>query len=312
MKRLLSVILALVLLMSAAVAETVSVSALNGPTGMGLVKLMADEEGNDAYSFTLAASADMITPGIIKGETDIAFVPANLASVLYNKTNGGVRVLGISTLGVLYIVDRGGEIASLADLKGRTLYASGKGATPEYALNYLLKANGIDPETDVNIVYKSEHAECLTALINDETACAMLPQPFVTVAQSKQEDIRIAIDLTEEWNALDNGSTLITGAFIARTEFISENPAAVNAFIEGYAASVEYVNANAEEAASLVGKYEIVAEQVALKALPYCNIVCITGENMKSTLSGYLSVLFEQDPSSVGGSLPDEAFYYEY
>ncbi|MBQ3761145.1 MAG: ABC transporter substrate-binding protein [Clostridia bacterium] len=313
MKKIISLILALTVLLSlGALAdnETLNVAALNGPTGMGMVKLMSDEEGKDAYAFTLAGSADVIVPGFIKGEYDIVCVPANLASVLYNRTNGGVRVLAINTLGVLYIVERDDTVHSFADLKGRTIYSAGMGATPEYALRYLLKQNGLDAEKDVNIVWQSEHAECLTALINDPKACAMLPQPFVTVAQSKKDDVRIALDLTEEWNKVTSDSAMLTGVVIARAAFADENPDAVAAFMEAYAASVQYVNENVEEAAKLIGGYEIVAEQVAVKALPYCNIVCIGGEEMKTLLSGYLNVLFEQDASSVGGALPNEEFYY--
>ena len=310
MKKLFALVLALILTFGVAVAETVNVAALNGPTGMGMVKLMKDEEGKDAYSFTLAGAADIIVPLLIKGELDIACVPANLASVLYSRTNGNIQVLAINTLGVLYIVERGDSVKSIADLKGRTLYSAGMGATPEYALRYLLKMNGLDAEKDVNIVWQSEHAECLTAIVNDPTAVAMLPQPFVTVAQSKKSDVRIALDLTREWESLNTDSAMLTGVVIARKDFVEGNPEAVAAFMEAYAESVEYVNENNEDAAALIGEYGIVTAEVAQKALPYCNIVCITGEEMKTLLGGYLDVLYEQDASSVGGNVPDEDFYY--
>ncbi|MBQ3667925.1 MAG: ABC transporter substrate-binding protein [Clostridia bacterium] len=311
MKKLLA--LALVLAMSfaaLALADTVNVAALNGPTGMGMVKMMKDEEGKDNYAFTLAGAADVIVPSFIKGEFDIVCVPANLASVLYNRTSGNVQVLAVNTLGVLYIVERGETVNSIEDVKGRTIYSAGKGATPEYALRYILSMNGIDPDTDVTIVFQSEHAECLTSIINDPTALAMLPQPFVTVAQTKKDDVRVALDLTKEWDALDTDSGMLTGVVIARKDFVESNPDAVKSFMDQYAASVEYVNANTEEAAELIGSYEIVAAAVAAKALPYCNIVCITGAEMQTLLGGYLAVLAEQDASSIGGSLPNEDFYY--
>ena len=311
MKKIVSLLLIVVLCLGlAAAAETVNVAALNGPTGMGMVKLMKDEEGKDNYAFTLAGAADVIAPSFIKGEFDIVCVPANLASVLYNRTNGNVKVLAINTLGVLYIVERGESVKQISDLKGRVIYSAGKGATPEYALKYLLSMNGIDPEKDVTIVWQSEHSECLSAIIGDSTAVAMLPQPFVTVAQTKKDDVRVALDLTKEWEALKTDSAMLTGVVIARKDFVESNPDAVAAFMEAYAQSVAYVNANVEEAAELIGGYEIVAAQVAVKALPYCNIVCIGGEEMKTLLSGYLKVLYEQDPTSVGGNLPDEDFYY--
>ena len=311
MKKLISVFVCLVILLSAfAVGESVKVAALNGPTGMGMVKLMKDEEGKENYELTLAGSPDMLTPSLIKGELDIACVPANLASVLYNRTNGKIVVLAVNTLGVLYIVERGETVESFEDLKGRTIYSAGKGSTPEVALNYLLKMNGLDPETDVDIQWKSEHAECLVALTQDASALAMLPQPFVTVAQTKKDDIRIALDLTQEWDKLENDSGMVTGVVIARKDFVDSNPDAVKAFLDAYEQSVEYVNANTQEAAKLIGEYEIVAENVAVKALPYCNIVCVEGEELKTLLGGYLKVLFDENPEYTGGTLPGEDFYF--
>jgi len=258
------------------------------------------------------AAVDEVTPKIVQGQADIAAVPANLASVLYNNTKGGVQVLAVNTLGVLYIVERGDTVKSVDDLKGKTIFASGKGATPEYALNYILEENGLLDA--VNIEWKSEHTECVAALTANENAIAMLPQPFVTTAQSKDSNIRIALDLTKEWDKLQAGATepsaLITGVVVARTEFVKEHPEAVAAFMEHYQASVEFVNANTQEAANLIEKYDIVPAAVAVKALPYCNITFIEGAEMKDKLGGYLGVLFEQNPKSVGGALPGDEFYY--
>ena len=296
----------------------VRVMALKGPTAMGMVQLMDSSEAGavngNAYTFTIAASADEVTPKLVQGEADIAAVPANLASVLYNNTEGQVQVLAINTLGVLYIVENGESIQSVSDLAGKTIYASGKGSTPEYALNYILSGNGIDPEADVTIEWKSEHSECVAALAADEDGIAMLPQPFVTTAQTQNGNLRVALDLTEEWDALqadaESPSALLTGVVVARTAFAQEHPEAVNAFLDSYQESVEYVNANLPEAASLIEKYDIVPAAVAEKALPYCNITFIEGNEMQEKLSGYLNVLFGQNPVSVGGALPAEDFYY--
>ena len=296
----------------------VNVMALKGPTAMGMVEFMSQADTGELtdnnYHFSITAATDEVSAALAQGTTDLAAVPANLASVLYNNTEGGVQVLAINTLGVLYIVESGDTVHSVEDLRGKTIYASGKGNTPEYALNYVLTQNGIDPASDVTIEWKSEQAECLSALMAEENTIAMLPQPFVTTAQTKSENIRVALDLTEEWDEIqaesDAPSTLVTGVVVGRTEFVAEHPEAVSAFLEHYRASVEYVNANADEAAQLVGQYEIVAAEVAQKALPECNIVFIEGVEMKDSLSGYLSVLFEQNPKSVGGALPDNAFYY--
>lgn len=292
---------------------TARIAALKGPTAMGLVKLMSDAPSSangPLYDFTLAGSADEVTPALIKGELDMACVPANLAAVLYNKTEGAVQVLAVNTLGVLYIVENGESVQSLADLKGKTVVAAGKGSTPEYALRYLLSENGIDPDADVTLDWKSEHSECVASLASGAATIAMLPQPFVTVAQTQLPDLRVALDLTEEWDALDNGSALLTGVVVARADFVKEHPAAVSNFLEQYSASVDWVNANTAEAAELIGGYDIVDATVAEKALPYCNIVCVTGTEMMDMLSGYLSVLWEQDAESVGGGMPNDDFYY--
>ena len=291
-----------------------SIAALKGPTAMGLVKLMKDSESGETtgneYTFTLAGSADEVTPALLKGELDMACVPANLAAVLYNKTEGEIKVLAVNTLGVLYIVENGESVHSMADLKGKTIVAAGKGSTPEYALRYLLTENGIDPDNDVTIDWKSEHSECVAALASGQTSIALLPQPFVTVAQSKIEGLRMALDLNAEWDALDNGSALITGVIVARRAVVEENPAAVEAFLKDYAASVDWVNANTADAAALIGEYSIVDAAVAEKALPYCNIVCLMGANLLEALPGYLEVLYNASPAAVGGEMPDNSFYF--
>ncbi len=292
---------------------TVRVAALKGPTAMGLVKVMHDDPHSalgPSYEFTLAGSADEVTPALIQGELDAACVPANLASVLYNQTEGEIVTLAVNTLGVLYLVEKGNAVQSLADLKGKTIVAAGKGSTPEYALRYLLQENGIDPDGDVVIDWKSEHSECVAALASGAATIALLPQPFVTVAESKIEDLRMALDLNQEWDALDNGSGLITGVVVARKAFVEEHPTAVATFLDDYAASVDWVNENTADAAAFIGEYGIVDAAVAEKALPYCNIVCITGGEMKEKLSGYLQVLLEGNPKSVGNAVPEDGFYY--
>lgn len=320
MKKILSSILIVAMMFTLALGmaeseadQAVKVAALKGPTAMGMVKLMNDNQGD--YDFTIAAAIDELTPKLVKGEIDIAAVPANLASVLYNSTQGKVKVLAINTLGVLYIVENGDTVKTVEDLRGKTIYSSGKGATPEFALNYLLSENGIDPEKDVTIEFKAEHTECLTALVANEGAVAMLPQPFVTTAQMKQPNIRIALDMNDAWAQLqesrEDKSALITGVVVARTDFIDQHPQAVSDFMDAYAASVSYVNENTDEAAALIGQFDIIPEAVAKLALPYCQIVYIDGADMFTQLSGYLQVLYDQAPQAVGGAMPNEAFYYQ-
>lgn len=293
----------------------IRIGGLKGPTSMGLVQLMesAAEEGTAAnnYTFTIAGSADELTPSLIQGELDIAAVPANLAAVLYNNTDKELQLLAVNTLGVIYIVEQGDTVQSLEDLRGKTIYAAGKGSVPEYALKYLLTQNGIDPETDVTIEWKSEATEVVATLAETEGGIAMLPQPFVTVAQTQLEGLQIAVDLTESWDDLDNGSMLITGVLVVRKEFAEQYPEQIAAFLDEYKLSTEYVNANVSEAAQLVEKYDIVKAAIAEKAIPYCNITFIEGAEMKSAMQGYLQILFDQNASSVGGVLPEDDFYYE-
>lgn len=289
------------------------IAGLKGPTSMGMVKLMQDAEDGTAhnnYTFTIAGSADELTPKLTQGELDIAAVPANLAAVLYNNTKGAVQLLAVNTLGVIYIVEKGDSVQSLADLKGKTIYATGKGSTPEYALKYILSKNGIDPDKDVTIEWKTEPTEVVQTLAQADGAIAMLPQPYVTVAQGQVEGLRVAVDLNQAWNDLDNGSLFLTGVLVVRTEFAKEHPEQIDAFLKEYEASTQWVNANVADAAQLVEKYDIVKAAVAEKAIPACNITYLAGQQMKDATTGYLQVLFDQNPKSVGGQLPDDGFYY--
>lgn len=296
---------------SAYAAEATIVGSLKGPTSMGMVQLMSEQEALEApdFDFTMVTAADELVASFTKGDTDIALLPANVASVLYNKTEGNVQVLDINTLGVLYLVTADTSITGIADLKGKTLYSTGKGQTPEYALNYLLEANGLSAK-DVTVEYKSEPTEVVSILAQDETAVGVLPQPFATVACQQNDKLLLAADLTAEWDKTGNG-TMVTGVTIAKKDFVEANPEIIDKFLDGHSASAEYANTNTAEAAELVASYGIVEKApIAEKALPQCNITCMEGAEMKEALSGYLNVLFEQNPDSVGGALPEDDFYY--
>ncbi len=276
-------------------AVTIRVGGLKGPTSMGLVKLLDDAENQktaNAIDFRMAASANELNPLFLKGELDIMAVPANLGSVLY-------------------IVEKGGEtVTDIKSLAGKTIYATGKGATPEYALTYLLAQNGLELGRDVNVEWKSEPTEIVAQMAAMDNAVAMLPQPFVVVARSQVDGLRVALDLTKEWNALGGGSQLITAVLLVRSEFLEQHPQAVEKLLDEYAQSVDFLNDQPAEASVLVEKYGIVKAAVAEKAIPDCNIVCITGDNMKTMASGYLQVLYDQNPESVGGKLPGDDFYW--
>lgn len=290
---------------------TIRVGAMTGPTAMGMVKLMDDSDNGkseNSYDFQLLTEASSFAPALTKGEIDIAAVPANMASIIYNNTNGGIKVLAVNATGVLYIVDRTNSINALSDLAGKKIYATGQGATPEFALSYLLKANNIEaPE----IQWCADPTEALANIKQDANAIAMLPQPFVTAAQAQVDGLRIAINLDEEWQKVNDGASMATGSIVVRTEFAEKYPQQLAKFMDEYEASVKYVTENNAEAAQLIEHYGIVKAAVAEKALPYCGICCLTGDDLKTCLGNYLKALYEMNPQSVGGKLPDDGLYYE-
>ncbi len=293
--------------------DEVKVFALKGPTGMGMAYLMEQNElGNSGnkYNFTLASSPDEISAEIIKGNYDIAAVPTNLASVLYNKTEGNIRIAAVNTLGVLYILENGNSVTSLADLNGKKIYATGQASTPEYVLDYILKANNIDCE----VIYLADHSELATLMISGDASIGMLPVPNATTVL-KQSNARIAINITEEWEKAaelngDDGA-LYQGCIIINPEFIEEYPEAVADFLAEYKASVDYVNGNPHEASAIIEKYGIIPKAaIAEAAIPNANIVCITGDDMANGLMGFFEVLHGSNPASIGGKLPESDIFY--
>lgn len=316
MKRIVAMITAVVMLFSLAAFAACSkkqddteirIAALKGPTGMGMVKL-ADKQNYPNYTVSIEASPDALNPRIISGEVDVAAVPVNLASVLYNKLDGDISVLAVSTLGVLYVVEAGSEVNSVADLAGKTVYATGQGATPEYILNYLLDKNGVAGSAEVN--YVGEHAALASMLADGSAEIGMLPEPNVTSTLAGNDDLRIALNLTEEWNKVCS-TELVQGVVIARKSFVNEHPEAIEQFLREYEKSSAFVNENIDEAAKLIVDAGILGNvEIAKKAIPNCNISFSKGEAMHKAVEGMLTVLFEANPKSIGGKLPDKDFYY--
>ena len=300
---------------SAAAGYTLRIGSLKGPTSMGLVELMdqaAKGEAKGSYEFTMVTAADELLGKIVSGDLDVALVPSNMASIIFNKTNHGVNVLNINTLGVLYVVSSDDSIKSIADLKGKTIYLTGKGTTPDYALQYLLKANGMTTD-DVTLEYKSEPTEVAALLKEKPDAIGLLPQPFVTVAMAQNDTLKMVLDLTKEWDAVsgEDGGSLVTGVTICRGELFEEHADAIQTFMEEQKASAAFANENVAETAKLVAAAGIIEKApVAEKAIPYCSITYIDGTDMKNRLYGYLSALYEMDPATVGGELPTKDFFY--
>ena len=290
---------------------TIRVGSLKGPTTMGLVNLMkASEDGTakGTYEFRMETQPDVIAAAFASGELDIALVPANLGATLYKKTEGKTKALYVNTLGVIYCVTGDESIHSIKDLAGKTVLSTGQGATPEYALAYLLQENGI---TDCQVEFKSEATEIAALLAEDPMQIAILPQPFVTVAEKQNEALKTAFSLTDEWDALGKDSKFLTGVTIVRSDFMEAHPEAVQTFMEEAKASAEKAVSDVDGTAELVASYGIIEKApIAKLALPQCNIVFMDGAEMKSALSGYLQTLFDQNPKSVGGAMPGEDFYY--
>lgn len=295
---------------------TVKVGALKGATTLGLLPLedkAANGEAGENYEFSMMTAADELLPMMIKGELDIALLPSNVASILYQKTNGGVTVIDINTLGVLYMVSGDSSITGVEDLEGRTIYLTGKGTTPDYVLHYILSGNGMDADSDCTLEYKSEATEVAALLAENPDAIGLLPQPFVTAACAQNDALSVILDMNAEWEKLqgEDGSRLVTGVTVVRNEFLQEHENAVAAFMEEHQASAQSMNSDVENGAKLAAASGIIAkEPIALKAIPKCNITYIDGADMKQALSGYLEVLYEQNPESIGGALPGDDFYY--
>lgn len=290
--------------------EVLRVGSLKGPTTMGLVNLMSEVESGakSGYSFEMQSQPDVIMSELVSGKLDIALLPANVAAVAYNKTNHGVSAIDINTLGVLYCVTGDENIKSVKDLAGKTVLSTGQGASPEYVLNYLLEKNGV---TDCDVQFKSEATEIAALLKQDPAQIAILPQPFVTVATAQNDQLKVAFSLTDEWKSVSSDSKLLTGVTVVRNEVLENRAAEVDQFIADHQASTEKAGTDVDTTAELVAKYGIIAKApVAKKALPNCNIVAIAGDELKTDLAGYLQVLFEANPKSVGGTMPDDDFYY--
>lgn len=295
---------------------TVKVGALKGATTLGLLPLedkAANGEAGENYEFSMMTAADELLPMMIKGELDIALLPSNVASILYQKTNGGVTVIDINTLGVLYMVSGDSSVTGVEDLAGKTIYLTGKGTTPDYVLHYILSGNGMDADSDCTLEYKSEATEVAALLAENPDAIGLLPQPFVTAACAQNDALSVILDMNAEWEKLqgEDGSRLVTGVTVVRNEFLQEHENAVAAFMEEHQASAQSMNSDVENGAKLAAASGIIAkEPIALKAIPKCNITYIDGADMKQALSGYLEVLYEQNPESIGGALPGDDFYY--
>ena len=294
-------------------SEAINIVALKGPTAMGLAQLATEYAGGEdaEYAFSLESQPELVGPMLLQGECDLAALPANLAAALYNKSEGEIQVIAINTLGVLYLAENGDSIKNVSDLRSKTIYSAGKGATPEIVLRIVLENNGIDPDKDVNLVFVSEHAEVVARMSAEEGSVGHLPEPYLTVASGKNPSIHRAVDLNAAWTDIyGEASPLITGVLVGRKDFLQEHKEEVKVFCERYGYSANFAVENIDAAAKMISDLDIFEELPAKKALPECNIVYIDGEDMKDQLSAYLETLFSVNPQVVGNKLPSDDFYF--
>jgi len=291
---------------AAAGTKIINIGVLRGPTGMGAVKLM----DNEKYNITLLGSPDDLVGKIITGELDLAAVPTNFAPILYQRTGGEIKLVALHTLGILYILENGTEIETIGDLAGKTLHISGRGSIPDYVIQYLLKEHGLVPGEDVILDFSAQHADLAAMMTAGQRDLALLPQPYVTSVLMQNEDVRIALDLTQEWRSALN-SELPMGVLIGQKDFIVNNNSALKAFLADYEESIRFVNTNVEEAAELIAEYQILPNaQIAARAIPFCNIVYFDAQDSKESLDNFFKILYDLNPESIGGTVPDDEFYY--
>ncbi len=295
------------------VGTDMSVACLKGPTGVGMTRLMeqsAEKKTANNYTFTVATAPDEISGKILTGELNIASVPTNLAAKLYKKSEGKITMLAVNTLSVLSIIENGDSVKTVADLKGKTIYSTGEGSNPEYILKYVLTSNGLDPEKDVTIKFVTENDELTAALISGNADVALVPEPLATTILTKKETLTRALSLYDEWNKISD-SKIMMGCVVALKSYVEQNKEQVDKFLEEYNESINFVNSNVDDAATLCEKYEIIpAAAVAKAAIPNCNIKYVDGKEMKTSIEGYFKVLFDADPTSIGGGMPGADFYY--
>ncbi|MBO5111380.1 MAG: ABC transporter substrate-binding protein [Clostridia bacterium] len=323
MKKLLSLALAVLMLASiltlSACGDTIDpeldvrIMVLNGTTGFGMAKLISDDE-NDLteldYDISVETDASNITYALLNGEVDIAALPTNAASVVYNRSEGGVQILAINTLGVLYLLSNGETVTDFESLRGKTIYAPAQ--NPTFILKALCEANGLTVGTDVFIDNSyAQPADLRTAVAAGKVSLAVLPEPMVTIATSANKSLTVALDLTEEWDKVYEPGSLVQGCVVVRTEFAEQNPAEVAKFLEDYEASIQFLTTNTAEAAKMIVEAGIFAnEAVAAKAIPNCNVTYLDGKDMKAAMAKFLEIMHTVAPASIGNAIPANNFYY--
>lgn len=286
-------------------AEEWACAVLNGPTGIGTLAMM----GDSAYRFDLMNDPTLLIPSLVQGQYQAAVVPSNMGALLQAK-GAPYKIAAVVGYGAIYLLGSGDSLNGLEDLKGKTLYLSGKGASPDYLTQYLLDKSSMMPGEDIQLDFSYSHPDLTRALIAGLVDYALLPEPFCTMALMGREDLQILLDYQKEWQERE-GSNYPISLLLISTEMEMED-SRIDSFLLDYKKSIEWVNRNPAEAAEKAPEWGFTLSSEVLKeAIPRCNLNFVPLEESRGELDAFYSVLFQLNPASIGGRLPaDDAYLY--
>lgn len=288
--------------------EKINVACFRAGSAVSLTHARATKE--DACVITFSNSVDEITSLIKSGKADIAALPLNTAAQLYNKTNGGIKIMSITALNSLYLVEKGDIIKKLSDFKGKTVVTSGKGTVFDYYLLYVLKESGIDPETDITIRYLDTYDDVVAdAKGENSSGLCVVPCNYACEILYAEKGYDTVESFT---NILKLKTEMVFAAecLAVRTEYLEAHPDLVEEFLDFADMSATFITSSARAGLYLIDAKLFADEEKALANVFNCNPVCIQGDELVTLASENLKFLYELDPDSVGGALPDENIYY--
>ncbi len=299
-----------------------SVAVLRGPTAIGMIKLIDEKyapEGSQ-LEYVMEQSPEVLSAKLLNGELDFATIPTNMAANLYNK-GVGYQIAGVNVWGVMYVVSNGGNISTWNDLKGKEISCTGQGAVSDLVFKYLLMKNGIDPNKDVHLTYIAAPAELAQAAIAGKIQISVLPEPWVTNVLAQNKNLKIALDLQKEWTVLNapadkkqetEKQAYAQTCLVVKKEFAQAHPEIVKQFLSECEQETEWINTHPSEAGKLVEKHQLgLTASAAQASIPRCNLSWADAGKARPAVETFLKVLMNYSPQSVGGKLPDDAFYYQ-
>lgn len=260
-------------------------AVFNGVTSLGVAKLVKDR--GYAYESSLYTDLSEVENLIKNGGADMAAVPVESAARLFNETKGAVKIIAVNNLGVLHLVTGDESIKTLADLKDKTVYATGKGTAYEHIMNFIFEKNAISPKVE----YVATEAELVTLAIEGKADICIIPEPYATKVVFENTKMKRVIDLSDEWNKFSE-APLVQGVIVARTEYIEQNPEYIEQFLFQNEISVNFLNENIDAGADMLynGQYFSTFD-LARECVPACNLYFMKGEEMKAAVKVVYDVL---------------------